>query len=221
MVSPRPYIWDNEVDNIAQALRLLSICLYRDAKRLSPHQGWPDRYSQSRWLDYLHTPATHWTRVYPAWVSYIHISVKRVSPLTRINRSGYLCHGISPTEKTQERMSMVTSYRPADPFREDCSILRGVRSQSDVPTLYRDWSAYRLRVLAARAIKLAEDLEKAKSVKEGLVEGLMEQFVKEQTAYLSHTVKEMSGPMGHEPTDTRKAFLDWKLRQGNTSVVSA
>ena len=113
---------------------------------------------------------------------------------------------------------MVTSYRPADPLKEDSSVLRTVRTQSDVPTLHREWSVYRLRVLAARAAMLADQLERNKPKVEGIVESALEEFVREQTAYLSHTVSEMVDPVDRVRTDTRKSFLEWMARQDSTPL---
>ena len=108
---------------------------------------------------------------------------------------------------------MVTSYRPADPLKEDSSVLRTVRTQSDVPTLHREWSVYRLRVLAARAAMLANELERTKPKEEGVVEDKMKEFVQDQMAYMAHTVSEMVDPVERVRTDTRKTFLDWAARQ--------
>jgi hypothetical protein len=50
-----------------------------------------------------------------------------------------------------ERITMVTSYRPADPCARDASVLRGPRQVSDCAALYHDWARYRLASLSAQA----------------------------------------------------------------------
>jgi hypothetical protein len=122
---------------------------------------------------------------------------------------GHLWHGVSPTDITQERMSMVTSFRPKDPFAEDTCVLRTVRHQSDVQALHQQWSQYRLRVMAARCLKMAEDLESNPLD----IESRMETFQKGLDHYLNHTVKEMTEPVDRVRTNTKQSFLDWKAKQ--------
>ena len=43
-----------------------------------------------------------------------------------------------------ERITMVTSYVPADPLLPDRSVLRGPRPVSDCSLLYYQWARYRL-----------------------------------------------------------------------------
>ena len=50
-----------------------------------------------------------------------------------------------------ERITMVTSYVPADPCLPDRSVLRGPRPVSACPELYYDWATYRLAAIAAQA----------------------------------------------------------------------
>ncbi|KAF8575151.1 hypothetical protein K439DRAFT_1236653, partial [Ramaria rubella] len=106
-----------------------------------------------------------------------------------ILQGGYIEHAVSPTDTTQERISMVTSLRPANPLTKDISVLTTVRTMSDVPTLHRQWCQYRLKVLAQRAEVMARKLE-------GLdmpdsIEDEMRKFVAEQQEFLKHTLREM------------------------------
>lgn len=109
---------------------------------------------------------------------------------------------------------MVTSYRPADPFAEDTCVLRTVRHQSDVQTLHQQWSQYRLRVMAARCLKMAEDLG-SNPVD---TEKRMEDFQKKLDHYLNHTVKEMTEPVERVRTNTVESFRKWKVRQQQGAV---
>ena len=49
-----------------------------------------------------------------------------------------------------ERITMVTSYVPADPCAPDRSVLRGPRPVSNLGELYYDWAKYRFASLAGQ-----------------------------------------------------------------------
>ena len=50
----------------------------------------------------------------------------------------------------RERISMVTSFRPKNPFVRDEIVLTGVRAISTLPELYGQYTQYRLEVLEER-----------------------------------------------------------------------
>ena len=54
------------------------------------------------------------------------------------------------------RITMVTSYVPADPMPPDCSILRGPRTNSDLAVLYCQWADYRFHSLASKAAIISQ-----------------------------------------------------------------
>jgi hypothetical protein len=146
-------------------------------------------------------------------------------PMPRIGEAvvvhgGRLWHGVSPTDVTQERMSQITSYRPKDPFADDMSVLRTVRNQSDERTLHKEWSQYRLEVMAARCLKMAEALENPINI-----ESRMEEFQAGLEKFLDVTVKEMTVPVERIRTNTKQSFLDWyakhKASETQAPIVAA
>lgn len=127
---------------------------------------------------------------------------------------GRLYHGVSPTDVTQERMTMITSYRPKDPLADDMSVLRSVRSQSDEQTLHQQWSQYRLEVMAARCLKMAEEVKKSPLN----IENRMQAFQRDLDKFLDKTVKEMTTPVNHVRTNTKQSFLDWRAKKGRARL---
>lgn len=125
-----------------------------------------------------------------------------------ILQGGHIEHAVSPTDTTQERVSMVTSYRPANPLGRDICVLTTVRTISDVPTLHRQWCQYRLKVLAQRAEALAAKLEDKHFTR---IEEEMQKFVVEQGEFLAKTWGEMIKPVPFVRTNTRDGFLTWKV----------
>jgi hypothetical protein len=124
-----------------------------------------------------------------------------------ILQGGHIEHAVSPTDATQERVSMVTSFRPVNPLAKDICVLTTVRTVSDVPTLHKQWCQYRMRLLALRAEAMAAKLEERNS--EGIQEE-MGKFVMEQGEFLAHTWGEMVKPVTSVRTNTRATFLAWK-----------
>ncbi|GJJ08587.1 hypothetical protein Clacol_002806 [Clathrus columnatus] len=108
-------------------------------------------------------------------------------------QGGHIVHAVSPTDTTQERISMVTSYRPSNPLAKDTSVLKTVRTMSDVTTLHRQWCQYRLDVLSARAQLLKEQL--ASSEFKGNIEEEMGKFMLEHGEFLANTWGEMIKPV--------------------------
>lgn len=132
-----------------------------------------------------------------------------------ILQGGHIVHAVSPTDKTQERVSMVTSLRPVDPLVKDISVLATVRTISDVPTLHRQWCEYRMRVLAKRAEAMAAKFMDPQL--EGIEEE-MKKFVDEQSEFLANTWGEMVKPVASVRTNTRDSFLNWKASQEASSA---
>ncbi|KIJ28635.1 hypothetical protein M422DRAFT_189470 [Sphaerobolus stellatus SS14] len=125
-------------------------------------------------------------------------------------QGGYILHAVSPTDKMQERISMVTSYRPSDPLKEDISVLRTVRTMSDVRELHRQWCQYRLKVLARRAEVLAAKLDDPAF--DGRIEDEMAKFMIDQGEYMAHTWGEMIRPVASVKTNLRETYLAWKAK---------
>ena len=124
-----------------------------------------------------------------------------------ILQGGHIEHAVSPTDTTQERVSMVTSYRPVNPLGQDICVLTNVRTISDVRTLHKQWCLYRLRVLVQRADALAAKLEDTNVAG---IEEEMQKFVIEQGEFLASTWGEMVKPVPHIRTNTADSFLTWR-----------
>ncbi|KAK9852866.1 hypothetical protein WJX84_012220 [Apatococcus fuscideae] len=92
------------------------------------------------------------------------------------------------------RITMVTSYVPADPMAPDCSILRGPRTNSDLEVLYCQWAEYRLASLASKVTTLSQGVADTRRAKGRLtrieVKDLQERC-QEMMSFLSVTAQEM------------------------------
>lgn len=127
-------------------------------------------------------------------------------------QGGHILHAVSPTDKTQERISMVTSYRPSNPLKRDISVLKTVRTMSDVATLHRQWCQYRLDVLSKRCQALREQLNNSESG--ASIEAEIGKFMLEQGEFLAHTWGEMIKPVASVRTaQLAESYLAWKTSQ--------
>ncbi|KAF8513187.1 hypothetical protein BU17DRAFT_95688 [Hysterangium stoloniferum] len=132
-------------------------------------------------------------------------------------QGGHIVHAVSPTDTTQERISMVTSYRPADAFTKDISVLKTVRTMSSVASLHRQWCQYRMKVVARRADAMAAKLSEPGYT--GCVEEEMGKFVVDQSEYLANTWGEMVYPVASTRTNLRSTYLSWKAEQDTDNTV--
>lgn len=133
-----------------------------------------------------------------------------------ILQGGHVEHAVSPTDTTQERVSMVTSFRPVNPVTKDICVLTTVRTISDVPTLHRQWCQYRMNVLAQRAEAMAAKL---KDLNFGEIENEMCKFVVQQGEFLADTWEEMIKPVASVRISTRDSFLSWKANHDGAPSV--
>jgi hypothetical protein len=99
-------------------------------------------------------------------------------------------HAALRTLGSGERVTFVVSMRPRDPTAQDTSTLRTVKPISNNDELFRQWTEYRLGVLAQRAAVARDTLQvKGRSAKE--LHQLTKEWVEEQIKYLQTTVDEM------------------------------
>lgn len=107
---------------------------------------------------------------------------------------------------------MVTSYRPSNPLKKDVSVLKTVRTMSDVAALHRQWCQYRLDVLSKRCQALKEQLNNSES--EASIEAEIGKFMLEQGEFLAHTWGEMIKPVSSVRTaQLAESYLAWKASQ--------
>ena len=88
----------------------------------------------------------------------------------------YITHQALRALGAQERITMVTSFRPKSPFLPDDSVLTTVRGISDLSELYYGFGQYRLEMLEARVKaqlkKLRDDHSAGKKTDTKALEGL-------------------------------------------------
>lgn len=63
----------------------------------------------------------------------------------------YIEHAALKAKGGRQRISMVTSLRPRSPLAKDATVLRDVRGICHLPTLYYQYTEYRLENLEERA----------------------------------------------------------------------
>ena len=112
-----------------------------------------------------------------------------------------------------ERVTLVTSFRPKDPTLHDETTNANVRNKSLLPELYRQWTIYRLDVIAERARIEADALRKryAENVARSDPDGKpgycpletvnvreLEKWVGKQIEYLQQTLYQMRPLEGRE-----------------------
>jgi hypothetical protein len=124
----------------------------------------------------------------------------------------YITHTAAPATNMPERVTIVTSFRPADPTLLDETTNLNIRNTSQLSELYYQWTTYRLEVLVQRAQIAADALRKRycenilqsdKDEQPGMCRidtvdiKEVERWVEMQTKYLQQTLYEM------RPLETR------------------
>ncbi|KAF2761544.1 hypothetical protein EJ05DRAFT_496453 [Pseudovirgaria hyperparasitica] len=103
----------------------------------------------------------------------------------------YVEHQATAAKGGQERISMVTSFRPRDPHVKDESVMTNVRNISDRKVLFGQFASYRVEILRDRA---CEEVIRARgeSEKEGSyrVEGARE-WLRTQKEFIEWTLREL------------------------------
>lgn len=127
-------------------------------------------------------------------------------------QGGRLDHAVLPTTTTLERITMITSYRPADPLLPDTCTIDTVRCASDDKEVMKQWVEYRMKVLAARALRLAETVQTETSISD------MAAFAAEQTTFLTESVRQMVTTDHRYPTGARDHYLEWLKEQNSLTL---
>lgn len=103
----------------------------------------------------------------------------------------YITHQALRALGAQERITMVTSFRPRSPFLPDDSVLTTTRGISDLSQLYYEFSRYRLEMLEERIrVQLKQIREAHAAGKKTDTKGI-KRFLEEQEGFLRHTNREM------------------------------
>ncbi|GAB7361493.1 hypothetical protein MBLNU230_g1549t1 [Neophaeotheca triangularis] len=103
----------------------------------------------------------------------------------------YVQHAATPAVSGRERISMVTSFRPKSATIKDGTILRGVRNISNLETLYRQFSEYRLENLEDRVRDELRLLHKNHTAKRKFDTAQLREWLFEQREYIDHMLREV------------------------------
>jgi len=103
----------------------------------------------------------------------------------------YITHQALRALGTQERITMVTSFRPKSPFLADDSVLTTVRGISDLSELYYEYGRYRLEMLEERIRVELKRVREAHAAGKKTDTKAIKQFLDEQERFLKRTNDEM------------------------------
>ena len=90
-----------------------------------------------------------------------------------------------------ERITMVTSFRPKSAFVKDDTVLTTVRSISDLPEIYSQYSEYRFEILEERLRGQLKEIREKKRAHRGFNTSAVKAFIAEQRNFLDVMLKEM------------------------------
>lgn len=103
----------------------------------------------------------------------------------------YITHQALRALGAQERITMVTSFRPKDPQLADDTVLSTVRGISDLSQLYYEFGSYRLKMVEARIQSQLKKMKDAHAVGKKTDTKALKAFMQQQIAFLEHTDTEM------------------------------
>ncbi|KAK7419269.1 hypothetical protein QQX98_003421 [Neonectria punicea] len=103
----------------------------------------------------------------------------------------YICHQALAALGGEERITMITSFRPRDPTIKDDSVLTSIRPISDPSELYYQWTKYRVEVLQERLKKMLDLLEENRRAGNPTDVTKVKELLQQQESYLSITNKEI------------------------------
>ncbi|KAI9757113.1 MAG: hypothetical protein M4579_003591 [Chaenotheca gracillima] len=103
----------------------------------------------------------------------------------------YIRHQALRALGSQERITMVTSFRPRSPALPDDSVLTTVRGISDLSELYYQFSEYRFEILEERVRDALRKLRERKRSGKRTDTKALKAFLQEQQKFLARTDEEM------------------------------
>ena len=103
----------------------------------------------------------------------------------------YITHQALRALGAQERITMVTSFRPKSPFLADDSVLTTVRGVSDLSELYYEYGRYRLEMLEERVRFQLKQLREAYMAGKKTDTKALKCFLEEQEHFIGRTNKEI------------------------------
>ncbi|KAI9664961.1 MAG: hypothetical protein M1821_006409 [Bathelium mastoideum] len=113
----------------------------------------------------------------------------------------YITHQALRALGAQERITMVTSFRPRSPYLPDDSVLTSVRPVSNLNELYTEFASYRLEMLEERVRKQLKILREYQQANKKTDTTALKAFLKEQEEFTKRTneeiVEEEKVPFGY------------------------
>ena len=103
----------------------------------------------------------------------------------------YITHQAIRALGAQERITMVTSFRPKSPFLADDTVLDTVRGISNLSELYYGFGSYRLEMIEARVQAQLQSMREDYAGGRKTNTKSIKAFLKQQIAFLEHTDNEM------------------------------
>ncbi|KPM44121.1 hypothetical protein AK830_g2432 [Neonectria ditissima] len=109
----------------------------------------------------------------------------------------YVLHQALAALGGQERITMITSFRPRDAAIKDDSVLTSIRPISDPSELYYQWTKYRVEVLQERLKGMLDLLEENHSANKATDIKKVKEILQQQESYLAITNREIVEGQGH------------------------
>ncbi|KAK3651217.1 hypothetical protein LTR56_002075 [Elasticomyces elasticus] len=103
----------------------------------------------------------------------------------------YVDHQATAAKGGRERISMVTSFRPKSHQIKDETTLRGVRNISDIPTLYTQYTEYKLANLEKRVHDELAKLRQSQRAAVGFDVAQTRDWLTEQRSFLDSMLSEL------------------------------
>jgi len=120
-----------------------------------------------------------------------------------IMQGRYITHQALHALGAQERITMVTSFRPKSPHLRDDAVLSTVRGISDLSQLYYEFGSYRLEILEERIRAQLQKMRADHAVGKRTDTRALKAFLREQEEFLGHTngevVQDEDVVSGHQP----------------------
>ncbi|KAF2725603.1 hypothetical protein K431DRAFT_317575 [Polychaeton citri CBS 116435] len=103
----------------------------------------------------------------------------------------YITHQALRALGAQERITMVTSFRPKSAHLRDDTVLSTIRPISDISQIYYEFSKYRLENLEERIRSQLKKLQEANAAGKKTDTKALKAFLKEQEEFIAHTNAEL------------------------------
>ncbi|KAI9701427.1 MAG: hypothetical protein M1820_006518 [Bogoriella megaspora] len=103
----------------------------------------------------------------------------------------YITHQALRALGAQERITMVTSFRPRSPYLPDDTVLDTVRPISNLNDLYTEFASYRLEMLEERTRKQLKTLREFQQASKKTNVSRLKNFLSEQEEFIRRTNEEL------------------------------